>query len=249
MVAMARTLISVVVPVYNESENIQTCIRRLSTALAGFDHEIIISYDFEGDTTLPVISAMSDLPDTVRTVRNDLGRGAAYAMRSGFRAAKGDVIVTTMADLSDPPEVIVAMADKMRREGADVVSGSRYMRGGSQRGGPLVKRMLSRAAGMSLHIVAGLPTHDATNNFRAYSRRLLDSVTVESTHGFELAIELTVKAHLAGLKVTEVPSSWTDRSAGKSRFKLWRWIPLYLRWYALAIEGRVCPGRARKKLR
>lgn len=247
VVAMARELVSVVVPVYNESGNIATCLRRLAAALSGVEHEILICYDFDGDTTLPAIEAMPDRPATVRLVKNDLGRGAAFAIRSGFAAAQGDCIVTTMADLSDPPEVILAMADKIRKEGADVVSGSRYMKGGSQTGGPRLKRLLSRAAGLSLHYIAAVGTHDATTNFRAYSRRFLDSVTVESTHGFELAIELTVKAHLKGFKVSEVPSSWTDRSAGESRFRMWHWIPLYLKWYLLALEGRVCPSRARRR--
>jgi hypothetical protein len=127
------------------------------------------------------------------------------------------------------------MAAKIRDEGADVVSGSRYMRGGCQRGGPLVKRLLSRLAGLSLHYVAGLPTHDATTNFRAYSRRFLESVPVESQHGFEVALELTTKAHRYGFTVDEIPSSWDDRSAGESKFDLVAWLPAYLRWYGRAM--------------
>jgi len=245
---MADALVSVVIPVYNERENIQTCIRRVETALKGLDHEILICYDFDADTTLAAIAEMADKPASVRLVKNDLGRGAAYAIRAGFAAARGDIVVTTMADLSDPPEVIPAMVDKARSDGADVVSGSRYMRGGSQKGGPRLKSFLSRTAGISLHLLTGLATHDATNNFRAYSRRFLDSITVESTHGFEVALELTVKAHLKGFKVAEVPSSWTDRSAGTSRFRMWKWIPVYLRWYMLAVEGRAFPGRVRSRL-
>lgn len=112
-----------------------------------------------------------------------------------------------MADLSDPPSAIPLMAAKIRDEGADVVSGSRYMRGGSQRGGPRLKRLLSRLAGLSLHYAARLPTHDATTNFRAYSRRFLDDVAVESERGFEVGLELTTKTHRLGYRVDEVPSS------------------------------------------
>ncbi len=72
------------------------------------------------------------------------------------------------------------------------------MRGGRQVGGPPLKRLLSRTAGLTLHWFAGVPTHDPTNNFKLYSRRFLDSVTIESTAGFELALELTVKATLDG---------------------------------------------------
>ena len=82
--------------------------------------------------------------------------------------------------------------------GADVVSASRYMRGGGQIGGPRLKRLMSRAAGLTLHWFAGVPTHDPTNNFKLYSRAFLDAVTIESTAGFELALELTVKATQMG---------------------------------------------------
>jgi dolichol-phosphate mannosyltransferase len=223
--------ISVVVPVYNERENIGKCLRGLWTALANVPHEILVCYDFDADTTLAGIAEMSDAPPSLRLVKNTIGRGAANALRAGFAAADGDVVVTTMADLSDPPEVIAIMAETMRRDHLAVVAGSRYMRGGSQTGGPFLKRTLSCIAGVSLDWIARIGTKDATSNFRAYSKEFLDSVTIESDLGFEIALELTVKAHLAGRGVGEVPSSWVDRTAGESRFRLWKWMPNYLRWW------------------
>lgn len=229
-------LISVVIPVYNEGENIQICLRRLSSTLADTPHELIVCYDFDEDTTLPAIEAMPDRPATVRLVRNALGKGVANALIAGFAAARGDVIVTSMADLSDPPSVIPLMAAKIRDEGADVVSGSRYMPGGSQTGGPRLKTLMSRTAGLSLHYVGGLPTHDATTNFRGYSRRFLREVAVESERGFEVGLELTTKAHLLGYRVDEVASSWEDRAAGTSKFDLKGWLPAYLHWYGVAMR-------------
>jgi dolichol-phosphate mannosyltransferase len=245
---MTAGCISVVLPVYNEEGNIAACLRGLTKALAGVEHEILVCHDFDEDATLPAIAKMEDRPASVKLVRNTLGKGAAAAIRAGFQAARGDVLVTSMADLSDPPEAILAMARKIREEGADVVSGSRYMKGGSQTGGPKLKTLLSKAAGLSLHRLAGLGTHDATTNFRAYSRRFIQAVTIESRHGFELALELTVKAHLGGYRVDEVPSSWRDRSAGESRFRLWKWMPRYLRWYLLAFTKscRRPPARGSK---
>lgn len=233
----AEPLVSIVVPVYNEGENIQPCLRKLAAALAALPHEILVCYDFDGDTTLPAMQAMADCPAELRLVKNSLGRGVAFALQAGFQAAQGDVIVTTMADLSDPPEVIPAMVRAVRERGADVVSGSRYMRGGSQTGGPLVKRTLSRLAGLGLHWLTGMNTRDPTNNFRAYSARFLRAVPVESQKGFEVALELTAKAHVLGYQVSEVPSSWQDRSAGQSRFRLWAWLPFYLRWAWYAVRG------------
>lgn len=228
-------LISVVIPVYNERDNIATCLRGLAAALAGEPHELLVVYDFDADTTLEGIRAMPDVPATLQLVRNRIGKGAANAIRAGFEAARGDVVVTTMADLSDPPERILDLARKMRESGVAVVAGSRYMPGGSQEGGPLVKRTLSRVAGLSLHWLAGVATHDATNNFKAYSKRFLGSVKVEAQGAFDIGLELTLKAHLAEAGVAEVPTSWRDRAAGESRFKVWAWAPKYLKWYALAM--------------
>jgi hypothetical protein len=113
------------------------------------------------------------------------------------------------------------------------------MRGGRQIGGPRLKRLMSRAAGLSLYWLGGVHTHDATNNFKLYSRSFLDRVSIESEGGFELALELTVKATLMGLTVREVPATWRDRSAGKSRFRMRAWLPRYLRWYWIGLAGRI----------
>lgn len=228
-------LVSVVVPVYNEHANIATCLRGLWSALEREPHEILVVHDTDEETTLGAIAQMPDIPPTLRLVRNRLGRGPANAIRAGFNMARGDVIVTTMADLSDPPEKILELARKMRASGAAVVAGSRYTPGGSQEGGPIVKRTLSRVAGLSLHWFAGVGTHDATNNFKAYSRAFLRRTSVQAQGAFDIGLELCVKAHLAEAGVAEVPTRWRDRSAGESRFKVWSWAPKYLRWYAAAM--------------
>ena len=127
----------------------------------------------------------------------------------------------------------------LARAGADVVAASRYMRGGRQVGGPPLKRLMSRTAGLTLHWFGGVATHDPTNNFKLYSRRFLDATTIESEAGFELALELTVKATLAGRRVAEVPTTWRDRTAGQSNFRLRKWLPHYLHWYRVAMLGRL----------
>jgi len=222
--------VSIVLPVYNEAGNIEPVLRGIERAVRT-THEVIVVYDFDEDTTLPVVRRLA-LPK-VRLERNTLGRGVLNAMRTGIRAARGKLVLISMADGSDEPEVIdrmVALADN----GADVVAASRYMRGGRQIGGPPLKALLSRLAGLSLHHLARLPIHDATSNFRLYRRSFLDEVEIESEAGFELALELTVKAHRRGLKIAEVPTVWRDRTSGTSRFQLRRWLPHYVRWYVRA---------------
>lgn len=81
------------------------------------------------------------------------------------------------------------------------------MKDGRQLGGPLIKRMMSRIAGTSLFYLSGLPTHDATNNFRLYRKEMLEQLNIESSGGFEIAIELTVEAYRQGYRVTEIPTT------------------------------------------
>jgi 8-oxo-dGTP pyrophosphatase MutT (NUDIX family)/glycosyltransferase involved in cell wall biosynthesis len=227
---------SIVLPVYNEAENIVQELRAIERDASG-NYEILVVYDFDEDTTLPAIRAMDPPVARLRLVKNDLGRGVVNAIRKGFQASSGWLgVVVTMADLSDPPEHIPRLVAKLR-EGCDVVAGSRYMAGGRQFGGPWLKRTLSRLAGQSAYWLTGIGIHDVTTNFRAYSRRLASAFPIESNGGFELGLELTTKCHLNGWRVGEVPATWHDRSAGESRFRLWKWLPGYLRWYLRLLFG------------
>lgn len=234
--------LSVVIPVYNEGDNVVPTLRGVVEKTHVRPLEVLVVHDFDEDTTVPVVQRLqSELPE-LRLHKNTLGRGVLNAMKSGLRAARAPYVVITMGDGSDEAGDIDAMY-RLAHDGADVVAGSRYMSGGHQLGGPLVKRTMSRVAGLSLHWVGGLPTHDATSNFRLYSKRLLNQVTIESRGGFELGLELTVKAYRLGLRVAEVPTTWRDRTAGTSRFKLVQWLPRYLHWYWHGIVGRVATTR------
>lgn len=147
-----------------------------------------------------------------------------------------------MADMSDD----YADVDKMYRlieEGYDIVCGSRYVKGGGQVGGPFIKKSLSRAAGLSLKLIAGVPTHDSTNSFKLYRRKVIDTFEIESDGGFEIGLELVVKAHIAGFRIAEIPTIWHDREKGKSRFKIIQWSPKYLKWYFHAMTHSPLPKR------
>lgn len=228
--------LSIVLPVYNEGEAVEPVLRALSAGVRT-PHELVVVYDFDADTTVPVVTRLASEIPGLRGLHNDLGRGVLNAMKAGIAGTASPYVLISMADGSDEPHIVDSMVD-LARGGADVVAASRYMRGGSQVGGPRLKRLLSRTAGLSLHWFAGVPTHDPTNNFKLYSRRFLDSIRIESSAGFELALELTVKASIAGLRVAEVPTTWRDRTAGKSNFKLRKWLPNYVRWYVRAFRAR-----------
>lgn len=228
--------LSIVIPVYNEGEAIVPLLRRLA-AVAPAPNEIIVVYDFDEDTTVaPVRALATELPH-LRLLRNDLGRGVLNALKAGIADSSGIFVLVTMADGSDEPTDIAPMLE-LARAGADVVAASRYVKGGRQVGGPRLKAALSRGAGLSLHWLAGVPVHDPTSNFKLYRRSFLDATPIESTAGFELALELTVKASLGGRRLAEVPTTWRDRTSGRSNFKLRKWLPHYLHWYLVAFRGR-----------
>jgi dolichol-phosphate mannosyltransferase len=229
--------LSFVIPVYNEGENIARQLDALRAATDLGSHEIIIVYDHDTDSTLPVLERLAPSFPNLRAIKNAHGGGARQAIRTGLEAARGEGACVMIADLSDDLTLLPRM-EGLLAEGFDLVAPSRYMRGGRQLGGPWLKRMLSGLAGRSLHLLAGLPTHDPTNNFKLYRTSMLREIDIVSCGGFDLALEITVKAWRAGYRIAELPATWWDRSAGQSRFRLWKWLPNYLRWYGLAFLPR-----------
>lgn len=227
-----------VAPVFHEAENIGPFCRAVRDAFPP-GYELLICYDMPEDRTLPVLASLpaDAKPRDVRLVHNTLGRGVRYAIEAGMRAARAPIVIVTMVDLSDDYRIVEAMVAGAEA-GAAVVCASRYMPGGRQIGGPPLKNLLSRTAGVTLHWWAGVPTRDATNSFKAYRRDFLERTAIESTAGFSLGLELVVKAHFSGERVTELPATWRDRTRGTSRFRLVAWVPLYLRWYVWALRKR-----------
>ncbi len=228
--------LALVVPVYNEAENFPQLVDQIERHVPQ-PLTLYMVYDFDEDTTLPVARQLAASRPWLVPVRNDLGKGVVQALRVGFRQVTSGPVLVVMGDLSDDLSVVPRLLE-LYRQGYQVVCPSRYVRGGRQMGGPWLKRTLSRAAGWSLYLLAGLPTHDATNNFRLYDAALVNQLGIESEGGFELALELTAKAHRHGAAIAEVPTTWRDRTAGESRFRLARWLPKYLRWYRYALATR-----------
>jgi glycosyltransferase involved in cell wall biosynthesis len=233
--------LNVVVPVYNEAENFPRFYESIRASVRT-PYQILVVYDRDEDTTVPVATEIAARDPRVKLVKNDF-RGVLGALKTGLKHPGGRAILVTMADGSDDHTQIDEMF-RLFEQGCAVVAASRYSPGGRKEGGPLVKGLLSRSAGLTLRYLAGLPTSDPTNSFKLYSRALVDSVEIESTGGFEIDLELTVKAHQQGLRIAEIPTVWKDRVAGKSNFKLAKWLPLYLRWYLDAFAFRVGLKRA-----
>lgn len=229
--------VSVVVPVYNEGEAIVGFLDRLLEGIS-LPCEVLTVYDTPDDSTIPFLEKYArDDPRVIPTL-NTYGRGAALAIRYGMDHAEAEIIVVTMADGSDDPQQVDALVHLVER-GVVIAAASRYTKGGQQVGGPMVKRLMSRFAGLSLYWFARVGTRDATNSFKAYRRDFVREVGIESDTGFELGLELVAKARRHRRPVAELPTIWLDRTEGTSNFQVWAWLPRYLRWYFYAFGRRL----------
>lgn len=229
--------LAIIIPVYNEGANFPALWRELSSRVRS-EFVALVIYDFPEDDTVPVVQQLLAQGETrLRLLQNNVRRGVVGAILTGFRQVERGPVLVVMADLSDDLGQVDQMLALYRR-GYKLVAGSRYMKGGGLEGGPWFKRLLSRSAGLSLHWLRRIPIHDATNAFKIYDSEMLRSFTIESQGGFELNLEITVKAFLAGFPMAEVPTRWRDRTAGQSRFRLWAWLPRYLRWYVYPFRSR-----------
>jgi dolichol-phosphate mannosyltransferase len=227
---------TVIIPAYNEGANICRTIQELSK-LYGDKINVLVVVDFDEDSTVTQFK-MTEKPDSYKLVIQDYGPGPANAIRYGIDEAKTDCVTVMMADGSDDIRAISELANLVNR-GVAVACASRYMSGGQQIGGQRFKKFLSRSAGRSLFVFAGIGTHDPTNSFKSYSREFLSRVGIESRSGFEIGIELVAKAHRLRLPVAEIPTIWLDRTSGESRFQVAKWAPKYLRWYFYCFGPRL----------
>lgn len=224
--------VAVVIPAYNEDEAIVPVLDRIFDSVES-ECDIYVVVDFPEDTTLPVLEKYRERQPRLHAVINTYGRGPANAIRYGIDIVDAPIVVVTMADGSDDPRQIDALARLVDR-GVVVAAASRYTSGGQQVGGPVMKGTLSRLAGRSLSTLARVGTRDATNSFKAYSTAFVREVGIDSRKGFEIGLELTAKARRLRRPVAEIPTIWLDRTLGSSNFDLKGGIPHYLAWYRFA---------------
>lgn len=218
----------IVIPVYNEAENILSTLATLDRHVKT-NHRILICYDFDKDTTLEALKQYRHGGKVV-LVKNK-GSGPHDAVMTGLKESVAEAVLVFPADdvLNAP---IIDVLYRQIRDGCDIAAPCRFMPGGEMTHCPWFKALLVRGASWSLHWLAGLPIRDASNGFRMFSRRALQTIPVESTVGFTYSLELTAKCHRLGWRMAEVPARWRERSKGSSRFKVFAWLLPYLRWYA-----------------
>jgi glycosyltransferase involved in cell wall biosynthesis len=225
--------LDILIPVYNEAANIGLTMASLAQNVKTMNR-VLICYDRDDDDTLPAIKNNRDkFPGlTIEFVRNR-GSGAHDAVLTGFAASTAPFVLVFPADDDFNTGVIDSMVAK-GEAGCDIVCASRFMAGGGMYGCPWLKAGLVRVGNFTLCHLARVPTHDASNGFRLFSRHAIEQIEIESTRGFSYSIELLVKCHRLGWRIAEVPVRWFQRKHGDSRFRVLRWLPDYLRWFRYA---------------
>lgn len=232
-IVVAMKLLSIVIPVHNEGDYILVTLNRIKdTVRTNFECFVVV--DFVDDTTIPFMNQFSEKDNRFSCLLNDLGRGPALAIKKGINHSKGEAVAIVAGDGSDDVSQIDDLVHLIDR-GVGVSVASRHVQGGQLVGSPFLKGFLSKIAGLLLYYFANLGTRDATNNFKIYSRTFLNSIVIESKHGFEIGLELTTKAKQNGWRIAEIPTIWIERSQGKSNFPLLKSLPRYIRWFTKSL--------------
>jgi len=228
--------LSIIVPAHNEEDNIAQVISKIEEAVKT-PHELIIVNDHSKDSTADIVNKLSAKYPNLKLVDNTQDKGFANAIKTGFANVKTEIAIPVMGDLCDDLTTIETMFDTINL-GYDVVCGSRYTTKGKRLGGSRLKGFLSSAAGKSLYHLLGIPTHDIANAFKMYRKKVLDAIEINS-QGFEISMEIPLKAYYLGFKITEVPTVWRERTKGKSNFRIFKLLPNYLKLYIWAILKRI----------
>jgi dolichol-phosphate mannosyltransferase len=213
--------LSVVIPMFNEAENAEATLKRVEEALASFDgtYELIPVNDGSLDDTHEILNRVSQRNGNIRVVSYPKNRGRGMALRAGFKAARGEIVVSIDADLSYAPRYIPDLVDALRNDGeTDVVLASPYMPGGGVKDVPFLRLWISRIGNRILRFAMPNRIYTSTGIFRAYRKRVLDSVELESD-GKEIHLEILSKVVALGFRVKELPAILTGRKKGRSKFK------------------------------
>jgi len=206
---------------FNESENVESTLNRVEEALVSFNgtYEIIAVNDGSSDNTFEVLNKLAENNERVRVVSYPKNIGRGMALRKGFKESSGEIIVSIDADLSYSPHYILDFVETLRKEpDIDFVLASPYMPGGGVENIPFLRLWISKFGNKILRLAMPNRIYTSTGIFRAYRKRVLESLELESD-GKEIHLEILSKALSLGYRVKEIPAVLTARKRGKSKFK------------------------------
>ena len=213
--------LSIVIPMFNEADNVETTLRRVEEVLSSFqgEYEVIAVNDGSFDNTLEILEKVAEQNIRVKVVSYPKNIGRGMALRRGFHESKGEILVSIDADLSYDPHYIPDLVNTlMNEQELDFVLASPYMPGGNVENIPFHRLWISKFGNKILRFAISNRIHTSTGIFRAYRRKVLDSLELESD-GKEIHLEILSKAIALGYRVKEIPAILTSRKKGKSKFK------------------------------
>tara|TARA_B100001093_G_scaffold263713_1_gene252125 strand:+ start:124 stop:909 length:786 start_codon:yes stop_codon:yes gene_type:complete len=219
--ASAAGKLSVLIPAYNEADNLGATIRNIVEALedAGITHEVLVVNDNSTDGTEQQLAELETIFPTLRHFNNSPPNGFGLALQTGLKHFCGDAVVIVMADGSDDPHDVVAFWRKLA-EGYDCVFGSRFMPGASVVDYPLHKKVLNRLANNFIRMIFRIGYNDVTNAFKCYRREVITGLQPILSHHFNLTVELPLKVIIRGFSYAVVPTHWYNRKFGISKLRI-----------------------------
>lgn len=226
------TKLDIIMPVYNEDENILHLLKSLENEIA-CNFRVLICYDYETDTTLKYIKHNKIIKNEILLIKNPR-KGPNSAIIEGINSSNAEIILVYMADDFENIKLINQMINLVE-QGNDLVIPSRFMLGGKMIGAAKIKEFVTRIGSYLIYHLARIPFKDCTNAFKMFSSNLKDKIRFESTTGFTFALELVAKSYFLKLKIVEIPSTWVEIENRKSNFKMLKWIPYYIYWLIYSI--------------
>ena len=224
--------LDIVIPVYNEDENIVSLIKKLDEEIT-CNFRILICYDSESDKTLKHVKNKNIIKKEIVFIKNP-SQGPNSAIIEGIRSSKAEIILIYMADDFENIKLINRMINLIE-EGNDLIIPSRFVPGGQMLGAKKIKKTITLILSYLIYYIARIPFKDCTNAFKMFSAKLKNKINLESKVGFTFALELVTKSYSLNLKIIEIPSSWIDLENRKSNFKVFKWLPYYIYWLTYAV--------------
>ena len=245
---MKKVPLEIVIPIYNEGHGVIRLFEYFQKFIKT-EFRVLLCYDLDNDDIFNFKNEFEKFKFDIILVKNP-SSGPCSAIKEGLYYGNSDCVIVYPADDFLNYNII----DKMYfafKEKNDIVVASRFIKGGSMKGCPIVKSILVRLASSTLYLLSSIPVRDASNGFRLFSRKLLNTVNIDSKIGFAYSLELLSKCNRLKLKIYEIPAQWEERSVGSSRFKIIKWLPEYLKWYFYGLGTtwlRKGPQNVKKKV-
>ena len=236
--------VTVVLPTYNERDNIRPLIERTLAAIEGWAIEILVVDDDSPDGTWQIVQEMAERDGRIKLCRRTHERGLTSAIWHGIQHASGEVILWMDCDLSMPPESIPDLLTQFASPSVDVAIGSRYVLGGRDIGHSLTGQIFSRAINVFAGLLLGFQVRDYTSGFVAARRAVFERVTLSGDYG-EYCIDLLYRAKRHGFRVVEVPYDCVERAAGESKTALnaWGYLRRGIKYVVTILRLRLFPNR------